>query len=134
MGTRTEEEAGSSSSKNFFQFFFWNGLLWTSAFVSALSLRLRSFRGTRLASASSFASKAAWPGGGADRARPLASGHPWGSYLAREERCLLVAALSESLLAPVGLLALPVFGVLVLDRSGAGSLQRIDVHDDSCLE
>ena len=59
---------------------------------------------------------------------------PVGVYLAREERCLLVAALSESLLAPVGLLAQPVFGVLVLDRSGAGSLQRIDVHGDSCPE
>ena len=57
-----------------------------------------------------------------------------GVYLAREERCLLAAALSESLLAPVGLLAQPVFGVLVLARSGAGSLQRIGVHGDSCLE
>ena len=57
-----------------------------------------------------------------------------GAYLAREERCLLVAALSESLLAPVGLLAQPVFGGLVLDRSSAVSLQRIDVHGDSCPE
>ena len=43
-----------------------------------------------------------------------------GVQLAREERCLLAAALSELLLAPVGLLVQPVFGVLVLDRSALG--------------
>ena len=57
-----------------------------------------------------------------------------GVYLAREARFLLAAALSESLLAPVGLLAQSVFGGLVLDRSGAVSLQRVDVHGDSCPE
>ena len=51
-----------------------------------------------------------------------------GVYLAREARCLLAAAPSESLLAQ------PLFGGLVYERSGAVSLQQIGVHGDSCPE